>query len=539
LLSAAQAALHDVFVGDCIQAAIGAAAPLDTILIHDGVYVESVVLDGHVLTIGSAFLLDGDTTHICQTVIAPDEARPDTESCFVYSHAEPPGNQLVGLKLLEGRGTYWNDGNGYAGGAVYIRHAELRMNGCQVISSSADYGGGIAVIGSVMAPDAKLILDGSTILDCESALWGGGMYAYQCSVYVHGTTFQNDRSLGADGGGLITIATYKEVDSCTFRGCSGVIGGFACNGRGGYVANCLFEENESIYPWMSTDLEVSGEPHVVFHNVFRRNHSGTTAVGLCCASDNSVSFLDNIVEQDIARNGLGVFVIAGISGEIAYNTFRHNGASNSGTLYGLQNSHARVHHNVFEDNGSIDPNEGSVFVAGPGSHVALDSNLFFNNRGQTVTYAGTYHSTIDARNNWWGAATGPYHPTQNPGGQGDTLLSDSVLFIPWLTEPPDTSFPQSIGERRPKANPGTWELLDVYPNPFNQSLTLVLAGFGEKDLEIGLYNLLGQQVDVVHRGAMTGGQLHYQAPSWLASGVYLLSAQDRHGVQTRKVVLLK
>jgi hypothetical protein len=41
---------------------------------------------------------------------------------------------------------------------------------------------------------------------------------------------------------------------------------------------------------------------------------------------------------------------------------------------------------------------------------------------------------VDAEYNWWGDSTGPYHPTLNPGGLGDTV-SDYVDFIPWLYWP--------------------------------------------------------------------------------------------------------
>ncbi|MBU1660215.1 MAG: right-handed parallel beta-helix repeat-containing protein, partial [Chloroflexi bacterium] len=41
---------------------------------------------------------------------------------------------------------------------------------------------------------------------------------------------------------------------------------------------------------------------------------------------------------------------------------------------------------------------------------------------------------LDARFNWWGDATGPYHVTQNPGGLGDKV-SDFVIFYPWLGAP--------------------------------------------------------------------------------------------------------
>lgn len=44
-------------------------------------------------------------------------------------------------------------------------------------------------------------------------------------------------------------------------------------------------------------------------------------------------------------------------------------------------------------------------------------------------------ATVNAENNWWGAPSGPFHPTLNPQGTGDPV-SDRVDFIPWLLLPP-------------------------------------------------------------------------------------------------------
>jgi uncharacterized repeat protein (TIGR01451 family) len=43
----------------------------------------------------------------------------------------------------------------------------------------------------------------------------------------------------------------------------------------------------------------------------------------------------------------------------------------------------------------------------------------------------TYIGTVTAKENWWGAASGPYHPTTNPDGKGGGV-SDDVDFIPFL-----------------------------------------------------------------------------------------------------------
>ena len=64
-----RATVWPVYPGGSIQQAVYSAEGHDTILIHDGQYTETTVLYGKTLTIGSAFLLIGDTTHVANTVI--------------------------------------------------------------------------------------------------------------------------------------------------------------------------------------------------------------------------------------------------------------------------------------------------------------------------------------------------------------------------------------------------------------------------------------------------------------------------------------
>ncbi|HEX3131762.1 MAG TPA: right-handed parallel beta-helix repeat-containing protein, partial [Thermoanaerobaculia bacterium] len=62
----------------------------------------------------------------------------------------------------------------------------------------------------------------------------------------------------------------------------------------------------------------------------------------------------------------------------------------------------------------------------------FSGNRLQSNTGNGLTHAGS--GILDARNNWWGAPSGPFHPTLNPAGQGNRV-SDNVLFDPWLTSP--------------------------------------------------------------------------------------------------------
>ena len=50
---------------------------------------------------------------------------------------------------------------------------------------------------------------------------------------------------------------------------------------------------------------------------------------------------------------------------------------------------------------------------------------------------------LDARDNYWGDATGPFHATQNPGGLGDGV-GDNILFYPWLAAPASGDVPGAM-----------------------------------------------------------------------------------------------
>ncbi len=58
----------------------------------------------------------------------------------------------------------------------------------------------------------------------------------------------------------------------------------------------------------------------------------------------------------------------------------------------------------------------------------------FGNSGEAVGYAGSGGQDATAERNWWGDASGPWHPSLNPDGRGDTV-SDWVDFDPWLAAP--------------------------------------------------------------------------------------------------------
>jgi len=63
---------------------------------------------------------------------------------------------------------------------------------------------------------------------------------------------------------------------------------------------------------------------------------------------------------------------------------------------------------------------------------ALTHNTIAGNSQYGVSVdPGASGGPLDALENWWGDASGPYHPTLNPTGTGNAA-SDNVLFDPWI-----------------------------------------------------------------------------------------------------------
>ncbi len=98
---------------------------------------------------------------------------------------------------------------------------------------------------------------------------------------------------------------------------------------------------------------------------------------------------------------------------------------------------------IFVQNATMTPLISSCTVTGNkwgvyslNSNPIVSDTIITGNTTAGVTNANSA-TTVDARNSWWGSATGPTHPG-NPGGTGN-VVSDYVLYSPWLTQQPGTS----------------------------------------------------------------------------------------------------
>jgi flagellar hook assembly protein FlgD len=98
----------------------------------------------------------------------------------------------------------------------------------------------------------------------------------------------------------------------------------------------------------------------------------------------------------------------------------------------------------------------------------------------------------------------------------------------------------SSSEQISVSTPSMFALESAYPNPFNPSTSLRLYIPMESSVNVSVYNLMGQQVDVIHDGLLSSG---YTNLTWNASdfpsGMYIVRATSNTYTTSQKIMLLK
>jgi len=520
----------------------------DTILLEPGDYWESVKITERSVVIASMFLLDGDASHITSTIVNPLSEDPDSASCIFLELEYPDSLTMVGLTIRNGRGTRHTIGevSYIAGGGIYASRSRFRFEHCAVESCRADVGGGLMV--SHYDSDPSILY--GAIVECVfkncvnfGAAGGGGIASHGSTLLMERTLFEACTSNFTAG--IEAAGRNMSLVACTLRYCGSAWGAAGIIGDGGLVSNCVFEDNgSSVSDDYLADCHLSTQGDVIVRqNVFRNNTSnGTVGTFFDFSRYGVLFFVGNVVENHITGNSLGIFYLWDCEGEISHNIIRNCYADYGASFVPGGSGILRFHHNAFVNNSQGPQGFGTAIdYSNSGSTPAsCDSNVFEGNVGPVMSYAPNRPPQyIIARNNWWGDASGPYHPTRNPDGQGDTLYSDVIQFEPWLTEPPDTSQPTSVVDRPDIASLSTWKLLPAYPNPFNSTFRVDIAGFTRGDFELVLYDVLGRKVSSLHTGVLQQNVLMFTAPQAMSNGVFFLRARDKHRVEAQKILYIK
>ena len=228
---------------------------------------------------------------------------------------------------------------------------------------------------------------------------GGAMwFEGQSSALVVGCEIHLN-TVGGIGGGIgIGAAASPTIRGCDIHDNTASTGGGVCSSAvGGAIEGCTITGNTATY-----------------------------GGGIALTSSTGCIIRDTSIDSNDAVNSGGGLHAYYSSFEMQECMVESNSTQwEAGALW-LDNTDALLTGSRFFDNSAAESTGGIVIENS--TFVVTSSEIAGN--GVALTIAGTGASTADARHNWWGHDSGPYHPTLNPGGLGDTVGS-GVQFTPW------------------------------------------------------------------------------------------------------------
>lgn len=428
-VAALKAGNQYVSASGSIQRAIDAASAGDTVNIAAGTYTENVRVNKSVTLAGSG---------AAATIVRPAVSLP---------------NPCAGSSLCGGPTASSN--------VMVVEANDVTIHDLAIEGDNTDLATGID--------------RGGANVDARNGIIKNTDATYN-NLEVYNTTVRNIylRGIYSTGGSF----NFHDNTVTNVQGDSGSIAMFAWYGPGIMADNTVSYANDAIAANHSSGIQFTGNTVTHSASGVHTDNSGDGGLGPDLIQNNSVDctgtpgaygvwvfvpYIAPTVNHNTVTNcSVGLSAWAGAFGTTVTAAFTNNTvngpAFEAGSVgaYITTDSIGWGYTDVAVDftGNIITGNETGVYLTADAqswnpSYTAQTITANFSNNEINGNTAGMDKGTggtinADARNNWWGDASGPYNAGSNSGGTGNSV-ADGILYNPWLGMAPITPTVTYVG----------------------------------------------------------------------------------------------
>jgi len=311
-----------------IQEGINAASNGDTVLVAEGIYYENIDFKSKAITVASRFLIDGDTSHISKTIIDGSQYTNVWKASVVII-MNVPGSSLVlsGFNITGGAGYYYSGTSGTYGGGIFLMNCGGTIKN-NIIEKNRIEAGNAAfpAIAAIPGESDTLFISNNIIRDNEvvSGYMVGGAVTINANFYAHMVVYFHDNVISnniatstilykAIGGGLEIETTY--ANDADIRVYNNVIEHNELHCRSSFGAGIYVVYEKTHVTPLSNKTQVK-----IYNNVIADNYSSDKGGGIgiwnMAKHFEEYKYLDyppdpvminNTITGNIASDGAGIF----------------------------------------------------------------------------------------------------------------------------------------------------------------------------------------------------------------------------------------
>ncbi len=379
------------------------------------------------------------------------------------TNCELSGNTMIGngIGIIDGIITYWNSHSISLTNTVNDRPVVYMVNASdESVRSDA---------GQVMLVNcSNMILLGQNFTECSI----GVTAAYCHDVNITNSKFtSNTRSILVYSSNNISISDCSNMDS--------MIGVYLGKSNDLFMNNVqCYANSYGVYVYSSHDI-ILGTCLLL----------GNDDCGCQLSSSVSIQILNCTIEN----NNDGLILSMSDNNIISGNSISRN--SNRGIDL-WESSDNLIERNIVHNN-----EDSGIFLRDYSEGNYVHRNEIYGNNHYGITAQNNVYHSVNATENWWGHASGPYH-ILNYMAIGDRV-TDHVKYDPWMTIPEDYDLPVAV-------------IQSLQPDPGIATEAITFQGMERDERDVGIYEWKTNEV-VLYRGQQSSFSADFSSGNYTIS----------------------